>query len=177
MQILLFALIATGRMEMPDSIHPRRDSIDKNSEQIHEEQLDQPYPLGLTMAFIENGYIILWTSKDYFWSWATGDFPISQEMAYFTEVIAISFGFLSVLLFGYITCMWRGQGHFVNCVDSLTCLLWLCADFMWMVGEIIIRYRFTQLDDVNQDNDGKFYCSIACYFCLFVLIISQISQE
>jgi hypothetical protein len=42
------------------------------------------YPLGFSLTFIENGYIILWISKDYFWSWATGDFDISRNAGYFT---------------------------------------------------------------------------------------------
>jgi hypothetical protein len=43
------------------------------------------YPLGFSLTFIENGYIILWICKDYFWSWATGDFPIEhRNVGYFT---------------------------------------------------------------------------------------------
>jgi hypothetical protein len=42
------------------------------------------YPLGFSLTFIENGYIVLWISKDYFWSWATGDFHIGRNAGYVT---------------------------------------------------------------------------------------------
>ena len=42
------------------------------------------HPLGFTLTFIENGYIVLWISKDYFWSWATGDFEVDRGTGYFT---------------------------------------------------------------------------------------------
>lgn len=42
------------------------------------------YPMGFSLTFIENCYIVLWISKDYFWSWATGDFKINYTAGIFT---------------------------------------------------------------------------------------------
>lgn len=40
------------------------------------------YPFGFTLTFIEHLYIVLWISKDYFWSWASGDFHVQYWIGY-----------------------------------------------------------------------------------------------
>jgi hypothetical protein len=162
LQLFLFLLISIGYIQMPSSDTDLQIGIvDEISHSEHSddatEDLDfsvhqRKFPLGVTLSFIENGYIILWTSKDYFWSWATGDFPIDQNDAYFTQIIALVFGLLSIVLFTYVSYLWRYDT--INFLDSVTCWCWLCADFMWMIGEIVIRYKYTQLDDENQADDS-----------------------
>jgi len=110
------------------------------------------YPFGFTLTFIENSYIVLWIAKDYFWSWATGDFEVQQRVGYFTEVVSMFFGILSVCLYTYIAYAWRK--HFVNMMDSLTSWCWLFANFVWMAGEVFIRYDNLQLDDAEQADDA-----------------------
>lgn len=46
------------------------------------------YPLGFSLSFIENGYIVLWICKDYFWSWATGDFNIERRAGYLAGTVS-----------------------------------------------------------------------------------------
>eukprot|EP01035_Chromulina_nebulosa_P019372 gene19372-25239_t len=53
-------------------------SIEKNSHDI-------------TLAFIENGYIIFWISKDLFWSWGTGDLTKGRDLAIVYETVAMFF--------------------------------------------------------------------------------------
>jgi len=110
------------------------------------------YPLGFSLTFIENGYIILWICKDYFWSWATGDFHINRNAGYVTEFVSMFFGVLSVCLYTFVAYAWRG--HFVNLMDSLTSWCWLFSNFTWMAGEIFIRYDSMRLNDDNQGDDG-----------------------
>lgn len=110
------------------------------------------FPLGFSLTFIENGYIILWICKDYFWSWATGDFEINRNAGYVTEVVSMFFGVLSVCLYTFVAFAWRK--HFVNLMDSLTSWCWLFSNFTWMAGEIFIRYDNMELNDDNQGDDG-----------------------
>jgi hypothetical protein len=62
-------------------------SLDQNDEaELESEDIfpSHRYPMGFSLTFIENCYIVLWISKDYFWSWATGDFKISGLAGLFT---------------------------------------------------------------------------------------------
>jgi hypothetical protein len=130
-------------------------SLDQNDEaELESEDIfpSHRYPMGFSLTFIENCYIVLWISKDYFWSWATGDFKISGLAGLFTghlrsllhslsillEAVSMLFGVLSVSLFGYVTYCWRH--HFVNMMDSLTSFCWLSANLIWMGGEVFIRW-------------------------------------
>jgi hypothetical protein len=129
----------------------RQDEKENDTEDIFP---SHRYPMGFSLTLIENCYIVLWISKDYFWSWATGDFKINQTAGIFTgqqnssssfivvmflaECVSMLFGILSVALFAYVTYCWRH--HFVNMMDSLTSFCWLSANLVWMGGEVFIRF-------------------------------------
>lgn len=110
-QLLLFGFINMGWLDMPADENVGEDNeivrlgddiamledvsetggIEHSSNETSESE-SLPYlshasiehPLGLSLTFIENSYIVLWISKDYFWSWATGDFEVDRGAGYFT---------------------------------------------------------------------------------------------
>lgn len=102
-QFALYLLIHLGRVEMPiDSenksgysfFDSSQDTIVNSSHQLLGFENDEEnfpsshrYPVEVSLTFIENCYIVLWISKDYFWSWATGDFKINRLAGIFTGII------------------------------------------------------------------------------------------
>jgi hypothetical protein len=70
-----------GNLHFGSHLIDRRDETDLGTEDIFP---SHRYPMGFSLTFIENCYIVLWISKDYFWSWATGDFKISRLAGRFT---------------------------------------------------------------------------------------------
>lgn len=200
LQFLLYILIHLELVEMPrdesdklygysladGSFHSLNSSVSENIQSDHRRLVDideekeietadifpsHRYPMGFTLTFIENCYIVLWISKDYFWSWATGDFKINPIAGVFTEGVSILFGVLSVSLFAYVTYCWRH--HFVNMMDSLTSFCWLTANLIWMSGEVFIRYGNLQLDDFDQADDeiARLFSGLFFLFGLQIQVI------
>jgi hypothetical protein len=111
-QLLLFGCINMGWLDMPvdedveggvrlgDDVAMLDDVSEHGSASTEDEDGGAPgrdsealpplsdplteHPLGFTLTFIENSYIVLWICKDYFWSWATGDFEVDRRAGYFT---------------------------------------------------------------------------------------------
>ena len=83
------------------------------------------------------------------------------------EIAAVFFGTLTVLLFLFISYCYRHT--FVDFVDSFTSLSWVSANFLWMIGEIFLRYENLTLDDKNQGDDTIFRVCALVFF-IFGLI-------
>ncbi len=117
----------------------------------------------LSLAFIENGYIIFWISKDLFWSWSTGDLTQVRDLAIFFETAAMLCGTVSILIYTITAYIYRRS--FVRFLDSVTLILWIMANFVWMCGEFFIRYDNMERDDGDPGNDGATRIVSAVLFC------------
>lgn len=176
LQVVLYIGYFKGFIEMPrdEESLPAHTNIEigellEEFPEMEEEVIPaQRRPFGLSMTCVEHMYILLWVCKDYFWSWATGDFIIHQPAGYITEACSLLFGSLSVLLFFYV--MYINRLHFVNLLDALTSWCWLFANFTWMAGEIFIRYQNLTLDDENQGDDGSTRLASAIFFMCGLVI-------
>lgn len=119
---------------------------------------------GLTLAYIENMYIIFWVSKDLFWSWGTGDLINGFKLAVFYESSAICFGTLSLLV--HLVSAYVYRRNPLQLLDCITTILWISANFVWMCGEFFLRYDNLEYDDEDQGNDTGTRIVSAVLFCL-----------
>lgn len=126
-----------------------------------------PY-YGLTLALIENAYIIFWVSKDLFWSWGTGDLTKGRDLAIMYEAFAMCFGSLSI--FTYCLSAYLYRRNLVRLLDCITTIFWISANFVWMSGEFFLRYDNLELDDGDQGDDGKTRIVSSILFCLGILL-------
>ena len=133
-------------------------------------------PYGLTLALIENAYIIFWISKDLFWSWGTGDLTKGRDLAIMYESMAMCFGSLSIFI--YVLTAYLYRRNIVRFLDSITTVFWISANFVWMCGEFFIRYDNLRYDDEDAGNDGNTRILSAILFllgiCLQVYILSAL---
>lgn len=131
------------------------DSADDSSQEI-------------TLAFLENAYIIFWISKDLFWSWGTGDLASANKFVMGFEVLAMFFGSLSIMILSFTAYFARRNTS--KFIDSLTTIMWITANFVWMCGEFFIRYDNMSKDDEDEGNDGSFRLASSCLFCLGITL-------
>jgi hypothetical protein len=122
----------------------------------------------LTLAYIENAYIIFWISKDLFWSWGTGDLTKGQDLAIMYEALAMSFGCLSIFI--YILTAYLYRRNILRLFDCITTIFWISANFVWMCGEFFLRYDNLTYDDENEGNDSSTRIVSAILFTLGLLI-------
>ena len=133
---------------------------------LHIPKSDGP---ALTLAFIENGYIIFWIFKDLFWSFGTGDLGENSETHIIAcEIIAMCFGFTALCV--YLTTAYIYRRKKLRFLDSLTTILWLSANYVWMCGEFFIRYDNMQFDDTDPGNDRDTRIASATLFCAGIFI-------
>lgn len=129
----------------------------------------------LTLAYVENAYIIFWITKDLFWSWGTGDLTKGRDLAIFYEAMAISFGTLSIFI--YLLTSYLYRRNIIRLLDSITVVFWISANFVWMCGEFFLRYDNLAYDDMDEGNDSDTRLASAALFSLglciqgFILII------
>jgi hypothetical protein len=122
----------------------------------------QPVRNSLTLAFIENAYIIFWISKDLFWSWGTGDLTKGRDLAIMYESFAMCFGLLSIFI--YILTAYLYRRNLVRLIDCITTIFWISANYIWMCGEFFLRYDNLTYDDANEGNDtGTRIASAICF--------------
>lgn len=105
----------------------------------------------ITLAMVEGGYIILWISKDMFWSFGTGEMNRQRDSIQAYEALAMAAGFAA--LCAYFVTAYIYRRHTLHFIDSLTIIFWICANYTWMCGEFFIRYRNYEFDDVDPGND------------------------
>lgn len=129
----------------------------------------------ITLAFIEHAYIIFWINKDLFWSCGTGELGIKgRDPAIVFETAAILFGTLAICV--YVLTSYIYRRNLIRFLDSLTTILWIAANFVWMCGEFFLRYDNMAYDDHTEHNDGVTRIISAVLFCsgialqLFVMV-------
>ncbi len=105
----------------------------------------------VTLASIENAYIIFWISKDMFWSFGTGDIPVGQEVAVACEIFAMGFGFTALCVYLVTAYIYRRRK--LRFLDGLTAIFWIGANYTWMCGEFFIRYHNLEHDDGDAGDD------------------------
>lgn len=105
----------------------------------------------LTLAYIENAYIIFWISKDLFWSWGTGDLTKGKDLAIMYEAFAMCFGLLSIFIYTLTAYLYRR--NILRLFDCITTIFWISANYVWMCGEFFIRYDNLSYDDEDAGND------------------------
>lgn len=122
----------------------------------------------ITLAFIENAYIIFWTSKDLFWSFGTGDLTRGRDQIIFYESTAMLFGTLSILIYFVTAYIYRR--NVVLLMDAVTTICWIGANFVWMCGEFFIRYDDLKYDDSTEQNDSSTRIVSSILFCSGLLL-------
>lgn len=118
----------------------------------------------ITLAFIENAYIIFWISKDLFWSFGTGDLTQGLDSAIIYEIFAMCFGFTALCVYLVTAYIYRRKK--LRFLDSLTTIFWISANYVWMCGEFFIRYDNLQYDDATAGNDRNTRIASATLFAL-----------
>jgi hypothetical protein len=122
----------------------------------------------VTLAFIENAYIIFWISKDLFWSWGTGDLTKGKNLAIMFEALAMCFGLLSIFI--YILTAYLYRRNVLRLLDSITTIFWISANYVWMCGEFFLRYENLTYDDEDEGNDTTTRIVSAILFCLGIIL-------
>jgi hypothetical protein len=177
-QISMYVLIYCNRMEMPadddddivsrneaqlllrggarvgfaaDSDHTTLNPNSTSSGSSQEHDHDQDVSYDITLAFVENAYIIFWISKDLFWSWGTGDLTRGYIFAVSCESAAMGFGFLAMCV--YLTTSYICRRNWVHFLDAITTVCWIAANYTWMCGEFFLRYNNLQYDDTTEGDD------------------------
>lgn len=106
----------------------------------------------ISIAYIENAYIIFWILKDLFWSMGTGDFSVQETTtAIIIEIIAICFGVCAIII--YIMVSYLNRRNSISFLDCISIIFWIMANFVWMNGEFFLRYQNMKNDDSNEGND------------------------
>lgn len=121
----------------------------------------------ITLAFIENLYIVFWISKDLFWSFGTGDLDNHEDSIIIYEILAMCFGFTALCVYLVTSYMYRRKT--LRFMDSLTTIFWISANYVWMCGEFFIRYDNLQYDDTDSGNDRSTRIASATLFCAGLL--------
>eukprot|EP01038_Epipyxis_sp_PR26KG_P011869 gene11869-15886_t len=119
----------------------------------------------ITLAVIENAYIVFWIGKDLFWALGTGDLVTinMHEIVIFYESAAMSFGTLAIVIYVVVAYLYRR--NLIRFLDSITVILWILANYTWMVGEFFIRYQNLDYDDKTEKDDATTRIIAAFLFC------------
>lgn len=183
-QIMMYALIHAGVVKMPEE--ENEDIISKNEIQIllrrsntarlaesdamiiRGERSTEASSSGITLAFVENAYIIFWISKDLFWAWGTGDLSKGKGFIIFFESTALLFGTLSILI--YLVTAYIYRRNHVRFIDAITTICWIAANYIWMSGEFFVRYHNLDLDDTTEGADNETRIASSCLFCTGILL-------
>jgi energy-coupling factor transporter transmembrane protein EcfT len=144
-----------------------------DNQELHSGQSDAAAPI--TLAMIENGYIIFWISKDMFWSFGTGDLNRQRNSVLAYETLAMCGGFTALCI--YLVTAYIYRRRTLRFLDSLTTVFWISANYTWMCGEFFIRYHNLQFDDADPGDDRKtriasatlFAAGVACQ--VYVVIV------
>lgn len=118
----------------------------------------------ITLAMLENSYIIFWIGKDLFWSFGTGDLNKQESSVIAYETLAMCSGFTALCVYLVTAYIYRRKT--LRFLDSLTTIFWISANFVWMCGEFFIRYNNLQFDDSDPGNDRSTRIASATLFCL-----------
>jgi len=195
-QIFLYVLLWTRRLGMP--VDYGEDQVSLNEIQllcgrkhaygsaaeaaglsdlhVVDNRLEGPVTRSITVAFVENFYIIFWCAKDLFWSWATGDPPfgkgVSAPMEGLLESVAMCFA--TVCIGDYLLTAYIHRRDPIMFLDCLSAVAWIVANFVWMSGEFFVRFQNNTLDDDDQGNDYRTRIASATFFCIGLLIQAYI---
>lgn len=93
----------------------------------------------VSVAFVENSYIIFWSSKDLFWSWSTGEIAYGRDYIITLESLSMFFGTISFCI--YCITAYINRRNYILFIDCITILCWISANFIWMCGEFFLRYQ------------------------------------
>lgn len=118
----------------------------------------------ITLAFIENAYILFWISKDLFWSFGTGDLTQGLNSAIIYEIFAMCFGFSALCVYLVTAYIYRRKK--LRFLDGLTTVFWICANYVWMCGEFFVRYDHLQHDDGSPGDDRNTRIAAATFFAV-----------
>jgi len=88
----------------------------------------------VSLAFIERAYIIFWISKDFFWSVGTGEVFNYRPMAPIWEGLAMIMGCSAI--FVYVAGCYVYRRDFMQLLDNVSTIMWICANFVWMCGKL-----------------------------------------
>ena len=111
----------------------------------------------ITFSFIGNTYIVFWIFKDVAWAFGTGDlgfadlFGDTKNLVYFYEIGAMILGGIAISCVAISAFLVRRMT--LQFLDHLVGILWLLANFSWMVGEFFLRYHNLEHDDGNEGDD------------------------
>jgi hypothetical protein len=134
----------------------------------------------ITLAFIENAYIIFWIAKDLFWSFGTGDLTKTHNVVVFCEAAAMSFGFMAMSIYTFVA--YLNRRHTLKLLDSLSTVFWIMANYVWMCGEFFIRYDSLEFDDTDSGDDASTRIASSAFFCLgltlqMYIVLSMVCQK
>ena len=90
----------------------------------------------ISLAFIERVYIIFWISKDFFWSVGTGEVLNYKPLAPIWEGLAMVMGCLAIFVYAAGCYVYRRD--FMQLLDNVSTIMWICANFVWMCGKLML---------------------------------------
>jgi len=90
----------------------------------------------ISLAFIERVYIIFWISKDFFWSVGTGEVLNYKPLAPVWEGLAMVMGCSAI--FVYVAGCYVYRRDFMQLLDNVSTIMWICANFVWMCGKLML---------------------------------------
>jgi hypothetical protein len=136
----------------------------------------------MTIAIIENAYLVFWLFKDFFWSSACANFGFatdeksttSRVIFYETGALLCGTATVSVVLVS----AYLNRRHLNDLLDELTVIFWLSANFVWMCGEFFVRYKTGSRgdDDEGDDSNTRITSSVlfGLAFCIQAFVISRL---
>jgi len=150
----IFETLATGSVTKTERVNMSRRS-----------PVEQP---PITLAVIENFYIIFWVSKDLLWSFGTGDLTNTKDIVVCCEILAMRCGFMALTSECFTAYIHRRDTG--RLLDGISTIFWICANFVWMFGEFFIRYDNLEFDDSDAGDDAHTRIASGTLFGLGVLV-------
>lgn len=132
------------------------DPIDFESDDLSLDLDGHGSDFSLTYTYISNFYIVFWIVKDSFWAFGTGDFGFAdivnaKDLVVFYEAGAMVAGALAIA--SVATSSYLVRRDVMLFLDHIVGILWLSANYCWMIGEFFLRYHNLDLDDGNEGDD------------------------